>query len=340
MTLNILFMTLKRDDLVCLDYAHYLEQAIGEEANCKWAGRGWPDYKSESLNVTVKRVMPDADWVIYYDFEIRREGLNTRIALPHKRKYKVATITSDIHREQWQHISELNRGKWDAFLMLYTMVGAEIDSKRDRWCRKIAPDRFLVELNAPIFNLTPSINPAIFNMFSKTRDIDALYLGNAIDYIYPLRNSIYTNLKALGIKNKWKTIVRWSPAGAALSRKKREYIEQGHIVGRVYANHLSRAKCFLFGTSVFRYPLLKFFEGMASGACIFSDLPLQWEMFHFEPDVNMVEINIHNWKDKLNYYLENEGERKKIALEGYKMTMKHHTNEVRAKQLVDFLEAH
>jgi len=54
----------------------------------------------------------------------------------------------------------------------------------------------------------------------------------------------------------------------------------------------------------------------------------------------MVEINVDNWEDKLTYYLENDGERRRIALEGYKMTMKHHTNDVRAAQLVKFLEEH
>lgn len=338
MTLNILFMTLKRDDLVCLDYGHYFEQAIGKIANCKWAGRGWPDNKSETLKSTVKRVMPDADWVIYYDFEIRREALNIRIPPQRKRGYKVATIISDIHREPIRHLGDLNRRGWDAFLMLYTTLNAEMRHRTKVTFGKTNPNMFMRNLNAPIFRLTPSIEPSVFNMFNSNRDIDALYLGNPIANIYPLRNDIYIYLKALGIKNKWNTVVRRSPSGLTLSRKKRECLEQGHIVGKKYADYLSRTKCFLFGTSVFKYPLLKFFEGMASGTCTFSDLPLQWETFHFEPDKNMVNIDIDNWKDRLEYYLEHDKERKRIALEGYRMTMKHHTNEVRARELVTFLE--
>ena len=340
MTLNILFMTLKRDDLVCLDYGHYFEQAVGKIANCRWAGRGWSNNVSESLNSTVKRVMPNADWVIYYDFEIRREGLNTRIPPHTKRRYKVATITADLHKDPADYLRTLKVEQWDAFLMLYTVLGAEIDRRKGLGWKKTDANLFRRELNAPIFNLTPSIEPSIFNMFHSERDLDALFLGNATNYIYPLRNSIYNNLKALGIKNKWTTLARWSPKGQSLKRKKAEYLEKGHIVGSKYANRLSRAKCFLFGTSVFKYPLLKFFEATASGACVFSDLPLQWEKFHLDPRKNMVNINVDNWQEKLKYYLDNQGERKKVALAGYKMTMKHHTNDVRALELTNFLEEH
>lgn len=338
MTLNILFMTLKRDDLVCLDYGHYFEQAVGEIANCEWAGRGWHKYKSEPLSSTVKRVMPNVDWVIYYDFEIRRENILVQIPPPHKRRYKVATITSDIHKKPADHISDLNNGPWDAFLMLYTMLGAEINYQKGKGWKPTNPRQFLSKLNSPIFPLTPSIEPSVFNMFNAERDIDAMFLGNATNYIYPLRNHIYNNLKSEGIKNKWKTIVRWSPKGKSFDRKKDEYLARGDIVGEKYADYLSRTKCFLFGTSVFKYPLLKFFEGMASGCCVFSDLPLQWQMFHLKPGENMVLINEDNWQSKLKYYLDNEKERKKIALEGYRMTMREHTNDIRARQLVKFLE--
>jgi len=340
MTLNILFMTLKRDNLVCLDYGHYFEQAVAKIANCEWAGRGWEKYHSEDLYSTVRRVMPDVDWVIYYDFEIRREGIPVKIVPAKRRSYKVATITADIHREPRNYLGELKMRKWDAFLMLYTVLGAEIIETPRRGWKEIDPNFFTKSLNAPIFPLTPSIEPSVFNMFNSERDIDALFLGNATKHVYPLRNHIYNNLKPVCMKNKWKTVIRWSPKGQSLRRDKTSYLEKGHIVGEKYADYLSRSKCFLFGTSVFKYPLLKFFEGMASGTCVFSDLPLQHENFHLKPEENMVEINVDNWEDKLTYYLENDGERRRIALEGYKMTMKHHTNDVRAAQLVKFLEEH
>ena len=47
-----------------------------------------------------------------------------------------------------------------------------------------------------------------------------------------------------------------------------------------------------------------------------------------------------NWKSKLEYYLENEDERKRIAMNGYKTAMKYHTNDARAKSLIKFLKKH
>ncbi len=339
MTLNILFMTKKRDDLVCLDYGHYFEQAVGKVANCKWAGRGWPDHLSEPLNATVRRVMPDVDWVIYYDFEIRRELIPVKIPKPHKRSFKVATITSDIHKEPYKYTNTLNNEPWDAFLMLYTMLGSQVNHRGHGWI-KTDPERYLKALNSPIMRLTPSIDPTVFNMFNSERDIDALFLGTVAKSYYPLRNAIYKKLPLEGKAQGWNTVVKRAPKGMSFSRKKKDYLERGHIVGERYADYLSRAKCFLFGTSIFKYPLLKFFEGMASGACIFSDAPLLGEELHLIPDENYVEINLKNWKAKLEYYMDNEEERKKMAMNGYKTTMKYHTNATRALELIDFLEAH
>jgi hypothetical protein len=171
MTLNILFMTLKRDDLVCLDSGHYFEQAAGKIANCKWAGRGWSLHRSEPLKATVKRVMPNADWVIYYDFEIRRESIFLQIPRPHKRKYKVATITSDLHKKPRKYLHTLNTEYWDAYLMLYTTLAAEINYERGEGWKKTDPNIFLQGLNSPIFPLTPSIDPSVFNMFNKTSSV-------------------------------------------------------------------------------------------------------------------------------------------------------------------------
>ena len=339
MTLNILFMTKKRDDLVCLDYGHYFEQAVGKIANCKWAGRGWPDYLSENLGHTVRRVMPDADWVIYYDFELRREGVPLRVPKPHKRSFKVATTTSDIHKEPHKYMTLLNNGPWDAFLMLYTMVGSQVNARGHGWI-KTDPERYLKGLNAPIMRLTPSIDPAVFNMFNSERDIDALFLGTVAKAYYPLRNAIYKKLPAEGKAHGWNTVVKRAPKGMSFSRRKKDYLAKGHIVGGRYADYLSRAKCFLFDTSIFRYPLLKFFEGMASGACLFSDAPLLGEELHLIPGENYVEINLKNWKEKLKYYMDNPKARKTVAMKGYKTTMKYHTNDVRAREMVEFLEEH
>ena len=63
--LNILFITENFKDTVRQDALYYLEQEMGKNANCQWAGLGWTLHRpNESMAMTVIRVMPNADWVI------------------------------------------------------------------------------------------------------------------------------------------------------------------------------------------------------------------------------------------------------------------------------------
>lgn len=68
-----------------------------------------------------------------------------------------------------------------------------------------------------------------------------------------------------------------------------------------------------------------------------ADVPLTAEELHLVPDWNFVAINKDNWKSKLEYYLENDDEREKIAQRGYETYLKYHTSDIRARQVVDFL---
>lgn len=115
---------------------------------------------------------------------------------------------------------------------------------------------------------------------------------------------------------------------------------EGEIVGEEYARTLALSKTFPFGTSIFKYPLLKFFEAMACKTCVFADTPLTAEELHIIPDWNFVEVNEDNWEDKLEYYVSHDDERELIAQRGYDTVIKYHTTEVRARQVVDFLERH
>jgi spore maturation protein CgeB len=109
-------------------------------------------------------------------------------------------------------------------------------------------------------------------------------------------------------------------------------------VGKRYSEVLSGTKIFIFGSSVFKYPLSKYFEAMGSGSLVMADKPQSAEALHLKPEWNFVEINKENWKEKLDYYLTNDEEREKIAYRGYKTVMKHHTTSVRANQLISYLK--
>ena len=66
--------------------------------------------------------------------------------------------------------------------------------------------------------------------------------------------------------------------------------------------------------------------------------PQTADELHLVSGENYVEITEDNWKEKLEYYLEDDVERERIAHNGYETAMKYHTSGVRAQQLMGFLE--
>jgi len=110
------------------------------------------------------------------------------------------------------------------------------------------------------------------------------------------------------------------------------------LVGEDYAKTVAQSKIFIFGSSIFRYPLTKYMEGMMSGSLVMADEPWHAEECHFKDGWNYVKINENNWQEKLEYYLKNDRERETIAQRGYETAMKYHTTNIRAKQFIDILK--
>ena len=327
------------EDTVCIDSYTHLERAIGKNANCKWAGKGWPLYRAdEPLEVTVKRVMPNADWVIYYAFEVMLKNLNIRNQPKQKRSYKVAAYIGDIHRVIGQQVNYINRSNWDVLLMLYTKLNKWVNPKK-RGPDSVNPDYYRKNVKIPIFHMAPSINPEIFKPTDEPKNVDVAFLG-AVGYPwYPLRFEIWKHLPRIAENENWKVIIRQSPPGRSLERKISS-LRGRHFVGSKYADILAHSKIFIFGTSIFKYPLLKFPEGMASRTCVMSDTPLTAKELHLVPNWNFVEIAGKNWEKKLRYYLRHQDEREEIAQRGYDTFLKYHTTDIRAKQIIDFLWKH
>ena len=334
--INILYVTENFQDVVRQDALYYLEQEVGKIANCSWAGMGWPRYRlNESIDRTVRRVMPNADWVIYFDYGAQFRDTPTDILPKDKRNYKVATYIVDLHRQPNKYIHRLNSSGMDAVLMTTIRLGKQIIGGPPQ---SISPNYYIDHLEIPFFHMPPCTNPEIYKPIAGKKQFDASFFGANIQLYYPLRQLMWIELPLLAEREGWKTLIRDAPPGKALNRSKSRLAREGHFVGEKYATALALSKVFLFGTSVFKYPLMKFYEGMACGTCVMADIPLSAEELHLIPDWNFVSIDKSNWKEKLKYYLKHDNEREEIAQRGYEMVMKHHTAEVRAKQLLRFLE--
>jgi len=292
-----------------------------------WAGPGWPLHQSkESIAATVDRVMPDADWVIS----------PFRVETPKKRKFKIATILSDIHGDHKLKFSPkklvnyLNRGEWDSYFMTYTRIGGTM----------VPQNFYLKTLNAPIFHLAPCIDPKIFKPSDEYKQFDVTSLGAVESHVYPIRFDIAYKLPKLAEKHGWKILLGNRPPGKSYNRDITRLLKLGYIVGPKYVEALQKTKVFIFGTSIFLYPLIKFCEAMATGALAMSNPPLTMEELHYIPEWNFVPINRRNWDARLEYFITHSGEREEIAANGLDTVLKYHTLEIRAEQWKKFLEEH
>lgn len=330
-------MSPNMEDSVCISCYTELEKAVGKLVNCKWAGRDYPEYrKNEALKDTVERVMPDADWVIYYGFDVMFNKVNVKVHP--RRRFKLAIYIGDMHRMPDQQINYINGHGWDALMMLYTQLGAYVNYGA-RKIDKIDPEYYLKKVRIPIFNMAPCVNQEIFKPADKPKDVDVTMLGALGLPWYPLRFKIFRQMPLIERQRRWKTVVNISPPGRSLERKISKLYGK-HYVGDKYVDIINRSKLFVFGTSVFKYPLLKFPEAMACRTCVAADTPLGAAELHLIRNWNYVEINENNWADKIDYYLKHPNEREEIAQRGYETFLKYHTTDIRAKQLVEFLEEH
>jgi len=171
--------------------------------------------------------------------------------------------------------------------------------------------------NAIIGHLPWCIDKRLFRNYGCKRIIDFICIGHAEEKYYPFRREL------------WSYIEKQHPFPRLYSITKSPWIGRDK-----YIEKLNQSKICPFGTSIYKYPLAKFFEAMACGTLVMADKPIDWETLHFIPDVNFVEINRENYKEKLEDYLRNTDEREKIIRNAHKMVMKYHTSIARVNKLL------
>ncbi|MBN2335110.1 glycosyltransferase [Candidatus Bathyarchaeota archaeon] len=335
--MRILFNTIRSDNLVNLNVVHYLEQETAKLADCQWSGAGWENHvPGEPIDETVKRLYgaDPPDYIVNSRADIE-ESMRVADARTPETPRTVMTI-GDMHVEPEAWVETANRG-FDGALMRYlyspyakrTLLSYGYYSKfdEDYYLDNLKPEK----LHFPWFTDHRIYHP------SEEKEHDVIFLGAYRRKVYPLRYDIVKELPKLCEENNWRYLIRDRPPGKTPTRDVQTLTEQGHIVGPKYAETIAKAKVFIFGNSIFRYPVSKYFEIMGSGILVMANRPQSAEELHFRDGDNYVEINRQNWKEKLRYYLEDDAERERIARRGYETVNKYHTSEVRAGQLVEFL---
>lgn len=292
---------------------------------CRWAGDGWPLHKNgESLDETVKRVYGNdpPDWAI--DRE-RADPLNPR------RDYKAGAYVSDLHARMGLGIKNphklrklLRKLGYDAlFLKSKYIYGTDCPA-----------DFFLRKPTSKIYFLPYAVDAIKFRPRKKKRH-DVLLIGS-MSARYPIRVSLlkylpeYCKRKGLRLRIQRRTPRYWQ---ALEAEKKPDY-----LVRSSYEDALGRTRFLPFDSSIYRYPVIKYFEGMAAGCVVMADEPSSADELGFINGVNYVKINKGDWVLKMDYYLKHPEEADEIAKNARELILKRHTITVRSKEFVRMLE--
>lgn len=336
--MRILFTTPYSRNLVNLNVVYSLEQEVAKTTECRWTGERYPDHRpGESIDQTVKRLYGNdpPDWVVINN--AHRPTYKKMVENEGKREYKIAITLADLHVDPPHWVRVANKS--DAVLMRY-MYSPYIKKSlfgRFNSYTKHDPNYYLNNITKPILHFPWFTDPDIYKPCQE-KTYDVIFLGSHRKKVYPLRYDIVKNLGKLCEEKGWKHLVRDRPPGDTLHRDIETLKQQGHIVGDLYAETVAKSSVFIFGNSIFNYPLSKYFEITGSGTLAMADEPTTAEQLSFKSDENYAMINLKSWRERLEYYLDDEQLMEKVAQRGYENAVKHHSIQVRAKQLLGFLK--
>lgn len=162
--------------------------------------------------------------------------------------------------------------------------------------------------------LTWSVDTRIFKENNHPKKHDVVSSG-VVSKHYPVRYEIKDMLDNKNVNGLYLKYPHFAPLlGRNLNLDK--YF-------REYANLLSSGKIFIFYNGIKGRTVAKYVEGLASGSLMLAPYPKGGNLYHLEPDKNFVNINEENFKDKIQYYLEDENERIKITKLGIKTANKY-----------------
>lgn len=322
--LNVLWLTHKGEGYVgAPSTQHGFEQEVSKLCNCRFAGEGWEEYATgETMHDTVKRVMPEADWVIDSDNNLHNHK-------PRGRGYRVGHFVSDIHAKHFYGTSSpityaqlINEAGYDAVFMRYKLL----------YGTKHRPDAMWDWIKCEKHWLPWSVDDNYYK--PKHKQIDVAFIGSRGN-CYPLRNDMWEGLYY--VCRGYKVVREEAPKGKTYERTI-DGLKTTHLVGDKYRDTLSETRILAFGCSVYRYPLQKFFEGAASKCLIASNEPGNAKELGFVDEKTYVEVDEATWEDKLLWLLENPGTVSNISRGGMKNVLMRHTHKVRSQEFVEALQ--
>ncbi|WP_270181668.1 glycosyltransferase [Alkalihalobacillus sp. CinArs1] len=169
------------------------------------------------------------------------------------------------------------------------------------------------------------VDTSIFKDYKLGKSTDYLMLGALFPSFYPLRASMYNQLKATT------NFKYYEHPGY-------KRIGKGHLAGEAYAMELNRAKMFFTCDSIYHYPVLKYFEVPACNSLLLASSSKELTDLGFVDGKTFVAVHEQNVLQKASYYLKHEKERLQIARAGHQMVIANHSTSKRADELMEHIE--
>jgi hypothetical protein len=160
----------------------------------------------------------------------------------------------------------------------------------------------------------------IFRKYNTPKDISFLLIGALYPHIYPFRHMIAQQF------HRDPRFVHYLHPGYGIAGK--------GMTGVNYAKEISRAKIFLTCDSIHHFPLLKYFEAPACGTLLAAPGSSELADLGFIDGETFVAIDETNFKEKVEYYLQNEALRNSITQKGYELIQERHTTAIRALEMI------
>jgi spore maturation protein CgeB len=151
-------------------------------------------------------------------------------------------------------------------------------------------------------------NIDIFKPRGDDRPYDVMAVFGLVSYIYPNRSNVQKLIKNMvgvtSIIGDWKS----------------------NIKHYNYAYAISRSKIFVCANGIHNGVLMKYFEAMASGAMLLTNLPTNYKDFGFVPGVHFARWEtLSDLEVRIRYYLEHDEQREKIAKAGMEFVRKYYS---------------
>lgn len=167
-----------------------------------------------------------------------------------------------------------------------------------------------------------AIDPNIFKDYKENKNIDCLSVGIIDPKIYPLRSKAHQELKS------YKGYVR-------IERPPEKFIGNKWPVGEIYAKIINKSRLVITDSSIYKYPVLKYFEIPACQSVLCADYLPELRDLGFIHNENMIALkkNMNIRKTILNL-LKDKEKLDSIAQKANELVHTKHTLKIRAQEFV------